>query len=142
MNGFAFRGFDPNAAGPNAAGPNAAGPTAGPPVGVTRIIGRRWVLTAACWAVTVTVMADPPERPNFVLFLVDDLGVHDVGIEGSRLHQTPNIDALARRSVRFDRAYSASRVCSPSRVAIQTGRHPARTGITNNIGVLRFHTSG
>lgn len=72
-------------------------------------------------------------RPNILFFLVDDLGKYDLGCEGSTFYETPNIDRLAARSCRFDNAYSACQVCSPSRVAIQTGRHPARVPITDYI---------
>lgn len=73
-------------------------------------------------------------RPNFVFILVDDLGRQDLGVEGSAFHETPHIDSLARRSMRFERGYSACQVCSPSRAAIQTGKAPARLRITDYIG--------
>ncbi len=78
--------------------------------------------------------ASAQPRPNFVLILVDDLGRQDLGIEGSTFHETPHIDALARRAMRFERGYSACQVCSPSRAAIQTGKAPARLQITDYIG--------
>lgn len=77
--------------------------------------------------------ASSAEKPNFVFILVDDLGKEDLGIEGSQFYETPHIDALAKRSMRFDRGYSACQVCSPSRAAIQTGRTPARVHITDFI---------
>ena len=52
-------------------------------------------------------------RPNFVFFLVDDLGWMDLGCYGSSYHETPRIDALAKSGVRFTNAYAASPVCSP-----------------------------
>ena len=73
------------------------------------------------------------QRPNFVFILVDDLGKEDLGIEGSTFYETPHIDSLAKRSLRFDRGYSACQVCSPSRAAIQTGKTPARVKITDYI---------
>lgn len=75
------------------------------------------------------------DKPNFVFILVDDLGKEDLGIEGSTFYETPHIDALAGQSLRFDRGYSACQVCSPSRAAIQTGKTPVRTGITDFISV-------
>ncbi len=88
-------------------------------------------LTAAILA--ATALSAIAKSPNFVFFLVDDLGKEDLGIEGSTFYETPNIDALAERSLRFDRGYSACQVCSPSRAAIQTGKTPARVGITDYI---------
>ena len=65
-----------------------------------------------------------------VFVLADDLGWSDVGCYGADLHETPNLDALAKDSVRFTRAYTASPVCSPTRASIMTGKHPARLHIT------------
>ena len=73
------------------------------------------------------------ERPNFVFILVDDLGKEDMSVEGSTFYETPNIDSIARQALRFDRGYSGCQVCSPSRAAIQTGKTPARVGITDYI---------
>nr|WP_299381129.1 sulfatase [Allomuricauda sp.] len=77
------------------------------------------------------------KRPNIVLITVDDLGWTDLGCFGSSYYETPNIDKLSRGGVTFTNAYAAAAVCSPTRAAIQTGRHPARIGITNVI-VPRF----
>ena len=78
--------------------------------------------------------ADEREPPNFVFFLIDDLGWRDLGSYGSTYHLTPNIDALAESGMRFTQAYAASSVCSPTRASILTGRHPARLDITDWIG--------
>ena len=78
--------------------------------------------------------ADGSEPPNFVFFLIDDLGWKDLGSFGSTFHLTPNIDGLAASGMRFTHAYAASPVCSPTRASILTGRHPARLDITDWIG--------
>lgn len=70
------------------------------------------------------------DRPNIVLFFIDDLGYMDLGCYGSSFYETPNIDALAARSVRFTDFYSANPVCSPTRAALMTGKAPQRVGIT------------
>lgn len=44
------------------------------------------------------------DRPNIVFFLVDDTGWLDSGVYGSKYHETPNIDRLARRAMRFTNA--------------------------------------
>jgi len=80
---------------------------------------------------TLTQSAMPQRHPNVVLFLVDDLGVMDVGCYGSPFHQTPNIDALAGQGIRFTAAYAAASVCSPTRASIMTGQHPVRVDITD-----------
>jgi len=70
-------------------------------------------------------------RPNVVVFLVDDLGSGEVGCYASKFHETPNIDALAAKGMRFTQAYSGSTLCSPSRAALLTGRSPARLHLTD-----------
>jgi len=76
--------------------------------------------------------ASPP--PNVVLVIIDDLGWKDLGVSGSEAYQTPAIDKLAQEGIRFTRFYSDSPVCSPTRAALMTGKHPARLDITNWIG--------
>jgi arylsulfatase A-like enzyme len=71
------------------------------------------------------------EKPNIVLMLVDDLGWMDLSCQGSDFYETPNIDRLAKKGVRFDNGYAACAVCSPSRAAVQTGRYPHKTGVTD-----------
>lgn len=78
-----------------------------------------------------TVRAGTKARqPNIVFILADDLGWSDLGCYGSTFHATPNIDALAEKSMRFTQAYAANPLCSPTRGSILTGLHPARLGIT------------
>lgn len=74
--------------------------------------------------------AEPP-RPNVVFFLVDDLGWADLGCYGSTLHETPHIDKLAASGLRFTDAYTAASICSPTRAAIMSGKHPVRVNITD-----------
>ena len=73
----------------------------------------------------------PVRKPNIVFVLVDDLGWADLGCYGSRLYRTPHLDRLAKSAVRFTDAYAACPVCSPTRAAIMTGKHPARLDITD-----------
>jgi len=80
------------------------------------------------------------EKPNVVLILIDDLGWKDVGYMGSKFYETPNIDKLSRQGVVFTNAYAACAVCSPTRASIQTGRYPARIGVTDWIRA-RFQTN-
>ena len=77
--------------------------------------------------------AKAASRPNIVLILADDLGVHQIGCYGSNFYETPNIDKLAAEGMRFTNAYAACHVCSPTRASIMTGKYPARLGLTNYI---------
>ena len=76
----------------------------------------------------------PQKRPNVVFILVDDLGLKDLGVTGSAFYETPNIDRIAKEGMEFTQGYAASRVCSPSRASIMTGKFTARHGITDWIG--------
>ena len=71
------------------------------------------------------------KMPNIVFILVDDLGWNDLGYTGSDFYESPNIDLLSQESFHFLNAYSSSPVCSPTRAAIMTGKHPARINITD-----------
>ena len=79
------------------------------------------------------------ERPNVVLIYTDDQGTIDLNCYGATDLQTPHLDALARRGVRFTQFYSAAPVCSPSRAALLTGRYPQRAGVPGNVSSRRGH---
>ena len=68
------------------------------------------------------------ERPNVVLFIVDDVSWNDYGCYGNAAARTPNIDALAQNGIRFDQAFLTASSCSPSRSSIITGRYPHNNG--------------
>ena len=79
-----------------------------------------------------TLAAQPKsegDRPNFVIFLTDDLGWGDLACYGHPRIQTPNLDAFAKEGLRLTQCYSACSVCSPSRSSILTGRTPYRNGV-------------
>ncbi|MCH7229105.1 sulfatase-like hydrolase/transferase, partial [Haloferula sp. A504] len=86
------------------------------------------------------------QRPNIVIFLVDDMGVHDTSVpfllDGAdqpvsynfnNFYQTPNMETLAATGMRFTTAY-AQTVCSPTRCGLLTGRTSARHGVTDWVG--------
>ncbi len=73
-------------------------------------------------------------KPNVLFILVDDLGLHDLGYTGSLFYETPHIDGLSKQAMIFTQGYAASRVCSPSRASLMTGKFTARHGITDWIG--------
>jgi arylsulfatase A-like enzyme len=70
--------------------------------------------------------------PCFVVFVADQLRADHLGCYGSPVPATPAIDALARRSVLFERAYVASPICMPNRATIATGRWPSAHGTRTN----------
>lgn len=72
-------------------------------------------------------------KPNVVVILIDDMGYGDLSCYGDTVVKTPNIDALAQRGVRFTNFYVNSPICSPSRVALNTGTYPMRHKIHSYI---------
>ena len=93
---------------------------------------RRQVLTGLG---AMGAMAAAPVRrpPNIVIVLADDLGYGDLGIQGSKLIATPNLDRLARQGVRMTDFYASANICTPSRAGLQTGRYPIRTGLAHEV---------
>lgn len=76
-------------------------------------------------------------KPNVVIFYADDLGWQDTSLndlDDPVVWETPNITELAKDSVNFSNGYSPAPTCGPSRAAILSGLHPAKTGITNVVG--------
>jgi arylsulfatase A len=105
---------------------------------IVETLSRRTFLKYTAWfAADMTLTAgvrgeikESSSRPNFVFILADDLGWADLGCYGSDLHETPNIDRLARQGMRFTDAYAAAPVCTPTRASIMTGKCPARLHMT------------
>lgn len=79
----------------------------------------------------VAVPTPSAKPPNILLIVADDMGWRDWSGADSTFYQTPHLDALAARGVRFDQAYAAAAVCSPSRAALLTGKAPARLHLTD-----------
>ncbi len=89
-------------------------------------------LSAASLLMVNTAWGDAQKKPNFVFFLVDDLGYMDIGAYNpDTFYETPNVDRIAARAVRFTDGYAANPVCSPTRYSIQTGKYPTRVDATN-----------
>jgi arylsulfatase A-like enzyme len=66
------------------------------------------------------------KRPNIIYVVADDLGYADLGCYGGREPVSPNLDALAKKGIRFTQGYSNSPVCSPTRFALMTARYQYR----------------
>ncbi len=75
---------------------------------------------------TQTLAARSPHRPNIVLIMADDLGFADLGCYGSEI-ETPNLDALAARGLRFTQFYNTAK-CHSSRVSLLTGLYCDQAG--------------
>ncbi len=83
------------------------------------------------------MLAAAAPRPHIVYVHIDDLGWADLGCYGNVFHRTPAIDRLAQGALRFTQAYSGAPACTPSRVALVTGQHPARLHMTGQASFYR-----
>lgn len=81
--------------------------------------------------------ATAKDRPNVVMFMVDDMGYSDIGCFGAKNYDTPHLDQLAKEGVKLTSFYVAQAVCSASRAALMTGCYANRVGMQ---GALN-HTS-
>jgi arylsulfatase A-like enzyme len=101
----------------------------------TRLISALLIVGMAVACPLSTAVA---AKPNVVVFLVDDLGVMDIGAYNPKtFYETPHVDRMAREGMRFTNGYAANPVCSPTRYSIMTGKYPTRAGATNWFTGLR-----
>lgn len=80
------------------------------------------------------------KQPNVVLVIADDQSWFDAGCYGSQIVKTPNIDKLAREGMRFDRAFTATAMCAPTRQQLYTGLFPVRNGAFPNHSKVKTGT--
>lgn len=73
--------------------------------------------------------------PNVIYILADDLGFGDLSCYGQKKFETPNIDALAKKGLKFTQHYSGSTVCAPSRCCLMTGYHTGHAVVRGNAEV-------
>ena len=94
------------------------------------------VTVAVVMSLAQPALAQQERRPNVLLIMADDLN-NDIGTYGHPVVKTPNIDRLASRGVRFDRAYTQFPLCSPSRVSLLTGLRPDTTRVQDLVTDFR-----
>ncbi|NLH72306.1 MAG: sulfatase [Verrucomicrobia bacterium] len=108
---------------------------------VGRLAVAEWALFVLSLVVAVPVQIAGGQLPNVVFVLADDLGWTDLGCQGSRYYETPNIDRLASEGMRFTHGYSCGPNCQPTRAALMTGQYGPRTGIYTVGDTNRFDWS-
>ena len=99
------------------------------------ILLRRFAALAVVVSLSAKGMADDG-RLNVLFLISDDLNT-SLGCYGHPLVKSPNIDRLAARGVRFERAYCQYPLCGPSRNSMLTGLYPNSTGIHSNSQIFR-----
>jgi arylsulfatase A-like enzyme len=99
------------------------------------------VLTCAIDPHVAAYSSELASRPNVVLILADDLGWTDLGCQGSKYYETPNIDRLAAAGVRFTDGYTCGPNCQPTRAALLSGQYAPRTGVYTVGSTDRFDTT-
>lgn len=90
----------------------------------------RWFLNTALLLATLLIantLSQANEQPNVVLIMTDDQGYGDLGCHGNPDLKTPHLDKLHTESVRFT-DFHVSSFCTPTRAALMSGNHPAKTG--------------
>src|SRR6187455_330149 len=81
----------------------------------------------------ISASAQKNTKPNIIFIFADDLGYGDIGCYGQQKIETPNIDKLAQKGMKFTQFYSGSTVCAPSRSSFLTGLHTGHTAIRGNV---------
>jgi iduronate 2-sulfatase len=94
-----------------------------------KTIGSLMILVLACTCLAA-------DKPNVLFIAIDDLRP-ELGCYGSKIAVTPNLDTLAKKGLRFNRAYCQEAICSPSRASLMTGARPDTIKVIENYAYFR-----
>ena len=85
---------------------------------------------------TNTVLQAQSEKPNILIIITDQQNAKMMGAAGNEWLETPNMDRLANKGLRFEKAYVTNPVCSPSRFSLFTGHYPSAIDMRHNASKL------
>lgn len=98
---------------------------------MTRLSKLLMLLVGTCFF--ASAWAQDNQQPNFIVIMADDLGYGDLGVYGSQLIRTPNLDRMALQGARLDSFYSSANVCTAARGGLLTGRYPIRLDLVSDV---------
>jgi arylsulfatase A-like enzyme len=96
----------------------------------------------SCLTFSSSLRANNNNNPNIILVMVDDMGYGDFGCYGNKVNQTPNIDRLAEKGMKFTDFHTNGAVSSPTRAALMTGRYQQYAGIEGVITAASHRDHG
>src|ERR1051325_9393895 len=100
--------------------------------GLALVLVASFFCTLSTRSPDVSASAPPAKQKYNVLFIISDDLRPELGCYGNSMIKTPNVDGLAARGTRFDRAYAQFPLCNPSRSSMLNGRYPTQTGVMDN----------
>ncbi|MBI9017823.1 MAG: sulfatase [Phycisphaerae bacterium] len=87
---------------------------------------------AGCFETDSCTKLYEPKQPNFLLIIADDMTYTDLGCYGNKQVRTPNLDKLAKQSLKFNYCFNSAPMCAPTRMSLYTAIHPVRNGAHPN----------
>jgi arylsulfatase len=96
---------------------------------LSKYLSQAMVLAALCLAALPAQGRTAKDRPNIIIFFLDDSGYGDYAHNGHPTIRTPNISRMAREGINLTQFYVTSPACSASRYSLLTGRYPGRSGL-------------
>ncbi|MEJ7778972.1 MAG: sulfatase [Daejeonella sp.] len=90
---------------------------------------KEYLLICLLVFLTTALFAQDRKKANIILIFADDLGYKDCGFNGSKIFETPNLDALSKKGMVFNNAYAAAGNCAPSRASLISGKYSPRHGV-------------
>ena len=81
---------------------------------------------------SLSILAIGADKPNILFIFTDDHAVQSIGVYGSKINKTPNIDRIAKEGAIFLNSFCANSICGPSRACILTGKHSHKNGFMRN----------